>query len=640
MYAGNILDARRNIDLLRIEGDRDFEIAYIECWYHLELDNLDSIEYWFSKLDSLAGECEEQGAKLLFTAWSEQIEGNYNECIRLCDSLEASECYHPIDHLQFLAIKGVAARRVSDYVTAYDCVLKRKSLTTGMNDSDLMGRCLLDEGQIQLDKGHVDKAISIFEMALMEVDTSGGNIVFAKLLGTLARCKTEKGAVDTALKLYSRAEKAFVRIGAKRDQLRILSNLAYFYDFTIENYRLAKLVYARGLSLVRGTKRYGGPHTALASNYGALLLYLKDIDSANALFNEALTIAKRDSLKAYIYKIYDQKFDVFTQKGNADSMARYYRLHDSLKYVVLSEKNEKAFNELVVQYDVALNKSQKLQAQKERDLETAKNKRLTILSISLSALAILAVITTLLVRDRYRNKAKIARQSEALKEKELEQVLREKQVNRMTLLMEGQEQERSRISKELHDSLGSLLSTVKIHFGVVEDKLDRNTEQVNHAFKLLDEACEEVRRISHDMASNVLSKFGLEAAIRDLVEHIQRAKDFDVELVISGDHKRLDENIEIHLFRVVQETVNNVLKHAKATRLCVNFSIWPELVTLIVEDNGVGFSQETAKTKGSMGIENLRARVEHMCGTIQIDSEGGNGTTIIVEVPLSEVSTL
>ena len=207
-------------------------------------------------------------------------------------------------------------------------------------------------------------------------------------------------------------------------------------------------------------------------------------------------------------------------------------------------------------------------------------------------------------------------------------------------MLEGQEEERMRIATDLHDRLGSMLSTVKLLFSALDEKIDKNQEenkkQYEKANNLLDEACVEVRRVSHNLGTGMVANFGLVRAIEELCESIDESGKMKCQLLTYGiEEAKLKLKVEVGIYRIVQELFNNVIKHSKAKKLTVQLNALEEELSITVEDDGVGFDPVKVRQKGGMGLNNLEQRAQNLGGTLHIDSRKGKGTTTIIELPIN-----
>lgn len=214
--------------------------------------------------------------------------------------------------------------------------------------------------------------------------------------------------------------------------------------------------------------------------------------------------------------------------------------------------------------------------------------------------------------------------------------IKEAQYSTLNSLLEGQEQERKRLAREIHDGIGPILSTVKMTLANIEgdlENIDRDlAAKFRKSYGLIDEAADDLRSISHNLMPKVLSDFGLVEALETLSEKINETKSLSVEFINAGIDERLDEITELGLYRISQELINNTLKHAQASLITIQLIKRPESIRLMYEDNGKGFNPDNI-TKG-IGLANIEYRAEALeCETI-IESQPGKGMIATVEIPL------
>jgi two-component system NarL family sensor kinase len=204
-------------------------------------------------------------------------------------------------------------------------------------------------------------------------------------------------------------------------------------------------------------------------------------------------------------------------------------------------------------------------------------------------------------------------------------------------VLDAEEKERKRIAGDLHDGVGQLFSVVRMNLsGLLERaKLGNESDKIlaEKTLALVDESCKEVRSISHQMMPNVLLKSGLADAIKNFIDKIDK-ETLKIHLQTFGLKNRLESNVETVLYRVIQETVNNVIKHAEATELDIQLVKEDESITATIEDNGKGFNTLQLKGLEGLGLKNIRTRVEYLKGTVDFDSSIGRGTVVSVWIPL------
>ena len=230
-----------------------------------------------------------------------------------------------------------------------------------------------------------------------------------------------------------------------------------------------------------------------------------------------------------------------------------------------------------------------------------------------------------------------ARKNRIIAAQKIQKLEDEKKLMAAQSILVGQEKERERIARELHDGIGVLLSTASIHFSSVEEKADKETsEMLKKANKLLKDASKEVRQISHNMMPGVLSKFGLREAIEDLFEDVEEASDIEVDLQLICKDERLPENMEIMIYRVIQEMLNNTIKHAKASKISLYISRGDDEVIMDYMDNGVGFDEDKLPHDENIGLSGIRTRIDYLGGTSELTCEPGKGTKYSISIPISK----
>ena len=207
--------------------------------------------------------------------------------------------------------------------------------------------------------------------------------------------------------------------------------------------------------------------------------------------------------------------------------------------------------------------------------------------------------------------------------------------------VQAQEDERRRIAREIHDGLGQMLTAIKFNLEILEDMITAGKderERIDDMKNLLDSVMKEAREISYNLMPSVLDDFGLAPALQLLSEQFANRTNVKVQFHAHGITERLDSNLEIGLYRIAQESLNNVSKHAEATEVNLQIINHSNGIRLVIEDNGKGITAQSspirATGKGGMGLPGMRERASSIGGVLTIDSTPNNGTLITVEVPL------
>lgn len=242
---------------------------------------------------------------------------------------------------------------------------------------------------------------------------------------------------------------------------------------------------------------------------------------------------------------------------------------------------------------------------------------LMLIGISLTFLLSLAVVAFFVYYQRrmFANRA------------DMERLRHEEQEKRLKAVMDAQENERSRIARDLHDEVGVMLSTVKLYLTHKDQK-----DAFAKAEHLLDDAVSKLRAIARNLSPEHLAQFGFEKALDDLCEPLESTGELQVHRSIYLE-KRLSLEQELQLHRMLQELLNNTLKHAQATEVHIDLTQENGSVDLRFRDNGVGFDLHQVDQLPSLGLRTLTGRVEILKGTLDIDSKPNQGTKIAIHFP-------
>lgn len=218
-------------------------------------------------------------------------------------------------------------------------------------------------------------------------------------------------------------------------------------------------------------------------------------------------------------------------------------------------------------------------------------------------------------------------------EKELanQKVQQQKIITEATI--QAQEKERNELGKELHDNINQILSTVKMYLGLHMEKAETDIDLVQASHSHLSQAIEEIRKLSKTLITPTLGPIGLKEALEDLKEDIELFSDVTIQLQYNIVHHTLDDNRKLMLFRIVQEQLNNVLKHAKASNVLVSLKEIGEMIKLCIVDDGVGF--DTTKKANGIGLKNIVSRVQFYSGRFILKSSPGNGCIMTISIPVN-----
>ena len=311
---------------------------------------------------------------------------------------------------------------------------------------------------------------------------------------------------------------------------------------------------------------------------------------------------------------------------------KYSRLQDS----ILNENRILAINNLTYKYEskekaTEIKHLEQDKAYVQKSIQQQK-RALIVLGLAMAGLILGIYYIIRFYSEKIKSAQIIEEQNEKISQQKITELRDKLQINSMESMIVGQEVERERIAKDLHDSLGGLLSTIKLRIGNLQDR-EANPErfyEYNQATKLLDVAVSEIRTISQDLQPGALKRLGLVSAINDLINRYQSSNGPEITFQHFGIPKELDQNFAMGIYRIVQEIFNNAIKHAKASEIFVQLNGEGDDIVIHIEDDGIGF--DVNKKYKSMGLENIKSRVNYLQGTIDIDSRIGQGTSFIIHL--------
>lgn len=267
----------------------------------------------------------------------------------------------------------------------------------------------------------------------------------------------------------------------------------------------------------------------------------------------------------------------------------------------------------------------------EKQLAEEQNRNQQVLNTALIAVLIISVLGVAALVFLRRQQKLIAHQQSVI----AQQQIRELETKSLRAMIEGQEGERSRIARDLHDGLGIQLSRIKLFVEAHQEQLPTSVKEPLNQF--LDEACTETRLISNDLRPYALSTFGLIPALEDLVQKLNLVNETKLTLEHFGDGPALGDEASVMLFRVVQELLNNALKHADAQTITVQIMANDESLLISVDDDGQGGDFADGPSKGN-GIANIRSRIDYLGGQVMWQSEADRGTSVMISLPMAKLA--
>jgi signal transduction histidine kinase len=432
-----------------------------------------------------------------------------------------------------------------------------------------------------------DSALFYYEKCKVFYDSIGNNSGIAHLNINMGNFYKNTGKPDQAMRHYEKAIEAFRNMGFQRGYLNAMMAMADLYKVTGQTSR-------------------------------ALDVYFQCERIASDVDPQALL------------SVYSEIVELYKGIHNAEKALKYQDLYLIMSDSVYQLEKVRVIADAELKYEKEKDKALILKMEKEslkKDVALERGKRQSN-SLLYGSLGVVILIVFLFSYFGLR-----VRKNRIIAEQKIMQLEEEKKLLAARSIVEGQEEERRRIAKELHDGLGVLLSSAKMHFTSIRDKSPEARPMIDKASKLLEQATGDVRRISHNMMPGLLTRYGFYEAVEDLFEQVDDMEGLHAEVKIAGEQSRLKENTEIMLYRIIQEMVNNTLKHAESKKITLDIQISPGEVALDYKDDGKGFDFDEKIKLKSMGLTSLQSRVKFLGGELQYSSSPGKGIHYTFEVP-------
>jgi len=347
--------------------------------------------------------------------------------------------------------------------------------------------------------------------------------------------------------------------------------------------------------------------------------------------NIYLRLAKAFDYKPMVTEAYNDYSELERIKGNLIK-ALEYKTEEQLYADSLVRAHNHARIFLVdAKFEANKKEQEIIKLQKEKEIQALLIREKTSLLYTGLGVFVFFCIAALLIYRNVAQKQKIAEQNELLNEERIKTLEKDNQLLVADSILKGQEEERRRMAKDLHDGLGGLLSGVKFSLLNMKTNMILNAENVlvfERSLDMLDHSINELRRVAHNMMPEALIKFGLVQAVNDYCDALNKTGIFKIDFQTVGMAKRISDSSEIIIYRIVQELLNNVAKHANASKVLVQISRHDSHLSITVEDNGHGFNV-AQQTQGA-GWLNIRSRVEYLRGKVDLLSSA-KGTSVAID---------
>ena len=394
------------------------------------------------------------------------------------------------------------------------------------------------------------------------------------------------------------------------------------FDLAIENF----------YRTLRIQKSIGNSEGYASTYYNIAKVYQKkdEREIMLAYIDSAEAVAEKHNDKPLLWKIYWSKAKTLGKLNRFEESHPYWIAYQTLKDSLVTAERSAKVEELETKYRTA--EQEKELSEKKAVLAEAKLKvesRTKWLVAVLSGLVIILLLGFALFQRRKRQH-----------QHEKDAAIIEERKRGLNAIIEATEDERKRIAKDLHDGIVQTLTGLSLRlqkgFSLIKDASEEQKQRYSESQAMLDESIAEVRNISHQMMPRALAEMGLIPALEDMLDKSLGSTD----IAYAFEHHKIEdqrfaENLEISLYRISQELINNIIKHSEAKAVSIQLFRTKTSLVLVIEDNGKGFQFDSAENRNGIGLMNISSRAKAMNGEVNYQPSPKQGTVATIRIPLS-----
>ncbi|WP_431158846.1 tetratricopeptide repeat-containing sensor histidine kinase [Winogradskyella poriferorum] len=529
-------------------------------------------------------------------------------------------------------------------------------------DSTNKAYALFQVAIIHRNLGDYEKSLGKYLEILKIFEHKKDSSAMASTYNSIANIYGDMDRYEESVANYKSAGAIFKAKNDQRNQVNTLNNMAEIYlrmkdtiasrNYAYQSLEIAQQIkedlalggayYAIGRSFLSSDKNralsnylkaktyyerinYVGKLVPLYNDLGRFYKNENNIPQSVLFYNKALDILRESSDLLDIKNTYEGLSDNYALNNNFKKAYEFQSLYIVTKDSLFNEQNIKSINQLQKQFETEKKDkeiaTQQLEIQKQ---EAEIQKKKTVQNYMLGAIGFL-IIGALLIWAVYKQKQK-------RKEQEFLTLKREYQIRSLEALIEGEEKERFRIAKELHDGVNGDLSAIKYKLSSL---IEMNNKVIHEAINMIDDSCKQVRAISHNLVPPSLEKFSLVEAVEAYCNSMNVANEVEITFQAVGEEFTLTKKAEINILRIIQELVSNSVKHAKANEINVQVSFQSQILQVTVEDDGIGFKKDDVDDKG-IGLANIDSRIQYLNAELDFMSNN-KGTSYTFEIDLNKL---
>lgn len=466
---------------------------------------------------------------------------------------------------------------------------------------------------------YVGKMNEITDVQKDTEHTAGG---FASL-GSAYANRSLPGDMDTAISYYKKALSLIKPLNRKSSLIFLYNSIAFIYVIQNKDFKTAHAYYDSALAV---DKDMAMSNTVLLKGLGGLEINLDNNKRALYYLLKGLELAKEEKKRTDILDIYDYLAIAYANLGNYEKAYENVRNFAELYDSIWNEKKMQDISHVEVKYR-NLEKEREL-VQKKLQLSQSENNYSKLYNIYISLLAVIIIGIVLVIAIFQKQRLKL---NKIKSEQQLQKL------DQLKATIESEEKEKSRIGRQLHDDIMVELSIVKMGLSTlpINHPEIKQTNNYINLVEQLDNTSIKLRQTAHNLMPDVLLEEGLIPAITYFCNNIKKMTGLQIHFQHYGTIPRMPSDAEVNIYRIIQELLQNIIKHAQAGTTLVQLNYFGSTLSITVEDDGVGFDLSRVSGKHTMGITSIQTRLKALNGSIDFHARSPHGTSVNIVLPVA-----
>lgn len=578
---------------------------------------MDSLNYFYQQLDDLSSDQPRYIAvlKICKATYFRKTASFYLAVSHFNSALEYLPQVDTLTNTAYVGL-GTCYKHLGDFSTSLNYYQQSIQVSESLENRRLLAGTSASLGQLYFEKGNETEAKLYIDKVFELQKEQPTDKTYLIALHTLANIEGKNGNFEKAMKLDSIG----IELSEKSDndvaKITFQDNLAMCFLYYLKDYEKAAFYFNENLKI---DKKLNNPNW-IADTY----INLAEVETAKGnyadaenYFQQAITICTESNLYNNVLKAYSGRSEMYKKQGHFEkalSANETYLTHYK-KY--FSDKSEQAFAEYRILYE-----TEKKEKQIAETRLVSKQKSISLMLLGALVVFVLVLFRNFRVKTHYRQR-QLALENELLKEQTHSRI----------------QEQRLEISRDLHDSLGAQLTFIHSVLDGLKNSSDQLTDAVNSKINLLfnfsENSIAELKNTLWALNSREIHLFDLKSKILNFINNASEVRqdmkfDFEAEM---AENSTINSKLAVHLFRAVQEMVNNAIKHAQASEIAISLRQNEKKLTVQVTDNGSGFDFENEKNK-SFGLRNIQSRITAVNGQFHLETAVGKGTVYTIEIIL------